>query len=66
MTKTKTEKSELATGTMVHGSGEFTKDDIIMPELKLSQGAGALGDWPKGQLVIDAEFEVEKAGYVMD
>jgi len=60
-TKTKTkEKAELATGSMVYGSGEFTKDDIIMPELKLSQGAGALGDWPKGQLVVDAEFEVDK------
>ena len=35
-----------------------------MPEIKLSQGAGALGDWPKGQLVVDAEFEVEKPAII--
>jgi hypothetical protein len=58
------EATELATGTAVYGSGEFTKDDIIMPEIKLSQAAGLLADWPKGVLVVDAEFEVEKPAEV--
>ena len=67
-TKTKTkpaklessEDAELAVATSSHAQGDFNQSDIIMPELKLSQGAGALGDWPKGQLVVDAEFEVAK------
>jgi hypothetical protein len=54
-----TEETAVAVATATYGQGEISKDDIIMPELKLSQGAGALGDWPKGKLVIDAEFEID-------
>lgn len=58
--ETENEETAVAVVTSDYASGDFNSSDIIMPELKLSQGAGALGDWPKGQLVIDAEFEIEK------
>jgi|11_taG_2_1085331.scaffolds.fasta_scaffold00284_17 hypothetical protein len=70
---TKTKKSEttetsestaVAVATSSFAEGDFNQNDIIMPEIKLSQGAGALGDWPKGQLVVDAEFEVEKPAII--
>ena len=55
---------DLAVASGSFAQGDFKSSDIIMPELRLAQGAGAWGDWPKGVLVVDNEFEVKKPAIV--
>jgi len=63
-TETKTETNEVAIATGSYAQGDFQASDIIMPELRLAQGAGAWGDWQKGKLVIDNEYEIDKPATV--
>lgn len=55
---------EVAVASGSHAQGEFNTSDIIMPELRLAQGAGSWGDWPKGQLIVDNEYEIKKPATV--
>jgi len=55
---------DLAVAAGSHAQGDFNASDIIMPELRLAQGAGAWGDWAKGKLIIDNEYEIEKPATV--
>ena len=68
-TATKSIKENEASGDLAIASGSFAQgdfqaSDIIMPEVRLAQGAGAWGDWPKGDYVVDNEYKIAKPAVV--